>query len=195
MKVLKNNKGFTLIETLVSINLSFIGISLIFSFYVFTQKFSESLSRIYTDKYIQMSFIHNLEKTLNNSDKYFIIIFDDRIIINTSNYDSIFISQDSISLNGILEITNIENINFSISTDMGKYVVTWSDGVLTDPTALINEDNILESNLIHSILFEFERNKRIYEYHIFSPYTSISHFNNVSKKELSNNTVCKASEK
>lgn len=182
MKLAKENEGFTLIETLVSINLSFVAISLIFPFYLFAQKFSESLSRSYTDKYIQISFFHNLERTLNNSDEYFINFLQDRIIINTSNDDSIFISQDSISLNGILEISKIEKTNISISTDMEKDIISWNDGVLTDPTALLNEDNFLESNSIKSILFEFERNNKIYTYQIFSPSTSTSHFKNISKE-------------
>lgn len=179
MKVLNDNKGFTLIETLVSINLSFIAISLIFSFYLFAQKFSESLSRNYTDKYIQMSFFHNLERTLNNSDEYFIKFLEDRIIINTSNDDSIYILQDSISLNGILEISKIERIDISISTDTGQDVLSWSDGVLEDPYVLLNEDNILKSNSIKSILFEIERNKKIYSVQIFPSNSSIYHFKNV----------------
>lgn len=182
MKVLKNNRGFTLIETLVSINLSFIAISLIFSFYLFAQKFSESLSRNYTDKYIQMSFFYNLEKTLSNSDEYIIKFIGNKIIINTSTDDSIYISKDSISLNGIFEISKIERIDISISTDTEQDVLSWSDGVLEDPASLLNENNILESNSIHFILFEFERNKKIYTYQIFSPATSISHFTSISRE-------------
>lgn len=179
MRVLKDNKGFTLIETLVSINLSFIAISLIFSFYLFAQKFSESLSRNYTDKYIQMSFFYNLEKTLSNSYEYFIKFTGNKIIINTSNDDSIYISQDSISLNGIYKISKIERIDISISTDMEKDVLTWSGGVLTDSNTLLNENNILESNSIHSILFEIERNKKTCSKKIFHPNASISHLKNI----------------
>ena len=179
MKVLKSNKGFTLIETLVSINLSFIAISLIFSFYLFAQQFSESISRNYTDKYIQMSFFYNLERTLSQSEEYFIKILEDNIIINTSHDDSIFISQDSISLNGIFEISKIEYLNISISTDTEQEVLSWSDGVLEDPNGLLNENNILESNSILSILFEIERNKKICSKKIFSSNASITHFKNI----------------
>jgi type II secretory pathway pseudopilin PulG len=182
MKVLKNNKGFTLIETLVSINLSFIAISLIFSFYLFAQKFSETLSRNYLDKYIQISSFNNLEKTLKNSDGYFIKFIDDKIVFNTSNDDSIYISQDSISLNGIYELAKLESFKISISTDTNQEALNWNDGVLEDPASLLNEDNILESNSIKSILFEFERNNKIYIYQIISPYTAISHFKDISKE-------------
>ncbi|MDP2362616.1 MAG: hypothetical protein Q8M94_02480 [Ignavibacteria bacterium] len=182
MKLVKENKGFTLIETLVSINLSFIAISLIFSFYLFAQKFSESLSRNYLDKYIQISFFNNLERTLNNSDEYFINFIEDRIIINTSNEDSIFISQDSISLNGIFEISRIENLNIRSSTDTEKDMLTWNDGILEDPASLLNQDNILESTSIRTILFEIERNNKVYTYQIFSPASSISHFKDISKE-------------
>lgn len=166
-------------ETLVSINLSFIAISFIFSFYLFAQKFSESLSRNYTDKYIQLNFFQNLERTLSNSDEYFINILNDRIIINTSNDDSIYISQDSISLNGIFEISKLERIDISISTDIEQDVLIWNGGVLTDPTALLNENNIFESISIHSILFEIERNKKIYSRQIFSSNASITHLKNI----------------
>jgi len=181
MKVLKNNKGFTLIETLVSINLSFIAISLIFSFYLFSQKFSESLSRNYLDKYIQISFFNNLERTLCNSDYYVIRFVDDWIILNTNSNDSIFISKDSISLNNLFFISNIENLGISISTNTEKEVLNWNGGVLEDPESLLNKDNILESNSIHSILFKFKRNKKFYFYHYFSSNTSISNLKNLLK--------------
>ena len=179
MKILNKNNGFTLIETLVAINLSFIAISLIFSFYLFAQKFSESLSRNYTDKYIQMSFFYNLENTLSNSDEYFIKFIGNKIIINTSNDDSIFISQDSISLNGIFEISKLEKINISISTDTEQDVLSWSDGVLEDPNALLKEDNFIKSSSIHSIIFEIERNKKSLSYQILSSNASISHLKNI----------------
>jgi type II secretory pathway component PulJ len=179
VKGLKNNNGFTLIETLVSINLSFVAISLIFSFYLFAQKFSESISRNYTDKYIQMSFFYNLERTLSKSDEYFIKFIGNKIIINTSNGDSIYISNDSISLNGIFEISKLEKIDISISADTEQDVLSWSDGVLEDPNALLNENNILESNSIHSILFKIERNKKILSYQILSSNASITHLKNI----------------
>lgn len=182
MTVLKNSKGFTLIETLVSINLSFIAISLIFSFYLFAQKFSESFSRNYIHKYTQISFFNNLERVLNNSDEFVINYFDEKIFITTSNEDSIFISQDSISLNNFFFISKIENLNLSISTDTNQETLTWNDGVLVDPESLLNEDIILESNSVKSLLFEFERNSKNYSYQIFSSNTSISHLKNICKE-------------
>ena len=126
-----------------------------------------------------MSFFNNLERTLSNCDEYFINILEGRIIICTSNDDSIYISKDSISLNGIFEISKIEKIDISISTDTEQDVLSWSDGVLEDPNALLNENNILESNSIHSILFEIERNKKILSYQIFFFFFSISHLTNI----------------
>ena len=179
MKLLNKNSGFTLIETLVAINLSFIAISLIFSFYLFAQKFSESLSRNYTDKYIQLSFFNNLEKWLNNSDGYILRLIDDRLIINTSNEDSILISPTSISINEIFELSNIDSISISISTDIESYLVKWENGTLTNSNF---ENQTLESNKILSILFEIKRNSKKYSFEFFTSSFPTIHFKNISKQ-------------
>lgn len=178
MKSLNKNNGFTLIETLVSINLSVIAISLIFSFYLFAKKFSESLSRNYMDKYVQISFFNNLEKTLNNSDEYFIKFTEDRISIITSNEDSIFISKNAISINGISELTKLDSISIGISTDLNEEMLNWKDGVLENSTLLLNENSVLESNEIILILFEIKRNNKNCSFQYFLSPNSISRYKN-----------------
>lgn len=181
MKLLNKNSGFTLIETLVAINLSFIAISLIFSFYLFAQKFSESLSRNYTDKYIQISFFNNLEKTLNNSDGYILRLIDDRLIINTSNEDSILILPTSISINEIFELSNIDSISISISTDIESYLVKWENGTLTNSNF---ENQTLKSNKIYSILFKINRSSKKYSFLLITMPNSITQFQNKSNQNL-----------
>lgn len=181
MKTPNKNNGFTLIETLVTINLSFITISLIFSFYLFAQKFSESLSQNYLEKYIQTSFLNALEKTLNNGDGYILRFVDDSIIINTNEEDSILISPNSISINRIFEITNLDSISISISTDIESYLVKWENGTLTNSNF---ENQTLESNKILSILFEIVVNKKYYSFNHSPISNSTTHFINISNQYL-----------
>lgn len=184
MKTLNKNNGFTLIETLVSINLSFIAISLIFSFYLFAQKFSESLSRNYVDKYTQFGFFNYLEKTLNNCDEYFIAFYEDKIIINTSNEDSILISPNSISINGIFELTKLDSIYISISTDTNQESLNWNSGFLDDPASLLKMSTGFKSNKILSILFEIKRNNKQHSYTLYSIPSSDFKFQNISNPNL-----------
>lgn len=179
MKLISENKGFTLIETLVSINISFTAITLILTFYLFALKFSESVSRNYTDKYIQISFFNNLERTLRKSDEYSINIFNGKIIVHTSNADSIYISQDSISLNGLFSISDIKNLGISISTDTNEEIIVKNWEVISDPTSIL-----ASINSINSILFEIEKNKKNYSYQIFSLRTSVSKFKDIEKEKF-----------
>lgn len=187
MKVLKKNNGFTLIETLVSINISFIAISLIISFYLFTQKFSESLSKNYTNKYIEISFFNNLERALRKSDEYFINILDDKIIIKTSNDDSIYIAQDSISLNSLFSISNIENLDISISTDIDNKILIKNCEIISDLTSLLVSKNSIKSNLINSIFFEIKNKKGSFSFKIYNLNISANHFKNIKKNSVLEN--------
>ena len=185
MVAFNKNKGFTLIETLVAINLSFIALTVIISFFLFAKNFSESLSRNYINKYLQISFFNNVENALRNSDNYFINIGDNKTIIKTNNEDSIYFAQDSIALNTIFFISKIEKTEISITTDTDADIVIRNGELVTNPTSLLNENKILESNRIHSISFQIIKNKMKYSYQIFSPAVSVTHFKNLFKEEYS----------
>ena len=129
------------------------------------------------DKYVQISFFNNFEKTLNNCDEYVIKFIEDRISITTSNDDSIFISKNSISINGIFELTNLDSVNISSSTDIENDLLQWSNGVLANANF---EADKMESNEIHIIMLEIKRNDRNYSYQIVSSPTATAWFINIS---------------
>lgn len=175
----KKNNGFTLIETLVSINLAFIAISLVFSFYLFAKSFYESFSSNYIEKYSTTNFFYQLEKTLNNSDEYYIQLLDEKVIIHTIENDSIIITANSISLNGVINITNLENVKLRSSTDTEVEHFAWISGVLSSGNSGSTE---LQSQKIQSLFFEIERKKTKYSYSIYSPANSIRRFTNLTSK-------------
>lgn len=180
MNVLKENRGFTLIETLVSINISLIAISLIFSFYLFAQKFSGSLSRNYTDKYAQMNFFNKLEKILENNDEYFVEIFNNKLLIITSNEDSICFTKDLISLNRIFEITKLDSINISIATETNEEITINNCEIHSGLSSSSIIDNTIKSSPINSISFEILYENSKYDYKIFNYPNSINRFQNIN---------------
>ncbi len=175
----KKNNGFTLLETLVSINLAFIAISLVFSFYLFAKSFYESFSSNYIEKYSTTNFFYQLEKKLNNPDEYYIQFLDEKVIIYTIENDSIIITANSISLNGVINITNLENVKLRSSTDIEEEHFAWISGVLSSGNSRSTE---LQSQKIQSLFFEIERKKKKYSYSIYSPTNSIRRFTNLKNK-------------
>lgn len=181
----KKNNGFTLIETLVSINLAFIAISLVFSFYLFVKSFYESFSSNYIEKYSTTNFFYQLEKTLNNSDEYYIQFLDEKVIIHTNENDSIIITADSISLNGVIYLTDLQTVKLRSSTDPKGVDFTWAGGVLSPSKPRSIE---LQSQKIHLLSIEIERIKKKYTYVLFTPSHSINHFTN-QKSKVSNQDI------
>ena len=130
-----------------------------------------------------MSFFYDLDKTLTNCDSYFIELLNKEIIIHTNNNDSIYISQDSISLNGIFSISKIENIDISITTDTNEEISIRNCEIISVPTTLLGEKKVLESNSVYSILFTIRWNKCTFSYKIFNPQTSVFCLKNLGEEE------------
>lgn len=182
MKSIQSNNGFTIIETLVAINISFIAITMIFSFYLFAEKFTKNFSDNYSEKFKLLSSFNLLENTLRKCDEYEIIIQKGSIDIYTSEYDSICITQYSILLNRTFLIDSPENLNISISISGQEEFLVRNNIIVTELTELSTSNNIITSTVIDYILFNIENNKHSMSYKIINSSISINHFNNIPTK-------------
>lgn len=179
MKILYDNKGFTLVETLVAINLVLIAVTFIFSFYLFFQKFTGSLSKNYEEKYIIQSLFSKIDLTLRKSDFYTVSWNDNNILIVTENGDSVIITNESISLSNYITVQGSENITLEVilfSNDRVKF----ESGALTEKPLCIDESSII-SYKIRSIDVRVKLNGKEYAYEIITPAFSNKRFNNVEE--------------
>ncbi len=179
MKILKENNGFTIIETLVAINLMFITITFIFSFFVFAQNFTGTLSRNYTDKYIIQSLFSKIDLTLRKSDQFTVSFNNKFIHIVTNDVDSIIISKESINLSNYISVPVHENITVRLDMFSNDQVM-FENGVITDMQTSLG-GNVLNSIKIRSIDIKLDINGRRYQYEVITPAFSVKRFKNLGE--------------
>lgn len=179
MKSLKQNKGFTLIETLVAINLMFISVTFIFSFFLFIQKFTGTLSGNFTDKYIMQSLFSKIDLTLRKSDQFIVSFNNNMIYIITDSEDSVIITKESISLTNYNTVTASDNIISKFNLFSNDRII-FENGTIIENTANITE-NAIHSSVIRSIEIGVEINGKKNVYEIITPAFSVKRFINLEK--------------
>ena len=179
MKILKGNNGFTIIETLVAINLMFIAITFIFSFFLFAQKFTGTLSRNYTDKYIIQSLFSKIDFTLRKSDQFTVSFNNGFIHIVTNNGDSIIISKESINLSNYISVPVQENIIVRLDMFSNDRVI-FENGIIADMLTSLG-GNVINSIKIRSIDIKLDINGRRYQYEVITPAFSVKSFTNLER--------------
>lgn len=183
MRLLRQNNGFTLIETLVAINLSFIAIGFIFSFYLFAQRFTETLSRNFTDKYLIQNFFNKTVSIIKNANYYEITEVNNAIIIITEGTDSIFISATSMSLKNILIIDDLEKAAITVQLFSDKELILQPEITQNNLSQINGSDYPLQSSKIKCIGIEIIKKDKKYSYEYFTPSYAINRFNNIIEKK------------
>ncbi len=179
MNIFFDRKGFTLIETLVAINLSFIGITMIVSLYLFVVRFTRTISDQNTNQYLYQNFFFDLEKCLGSSDNYNIENHLQYLILCTDKSDTLLIYKDSLILNGILKISEFDEKSVKIYklSDNHPLLIADEDYFLEMP------ESIIKSREIMSIRFEIKTSKQNFNYEIFTRPFSVNRFANLIKEE------------
>lgn len=95
---LSDNKGFTLVEILVAINLAFITITLILSFYLFSSRFFFSTVKKMEESSHVNSFMINFERLLEKSESYEFLVQNDSAYFIFDDSRRIVFSSGGISL-------------------------------------------------------------------------------------------------
>jgi hypothetical protein len=169
MRLLRKNNGFTLIETLVAINLSFIAVGFIFSFYLFAQRFTDTLSRNFIDKYLIQNIFNKTVRMLKGADYFEIINNNGAISIVTDGQDFILISANSMSLKNILNITELEKPILTIKLFSGKELVLQPGDIENNVSQIGGTDFPLQSSKIKCLLFEIIKKDKKYSFEYFTP--------------------------
>lgn len=179
MNLVKNNKGFTLIETLVAINLSFLAITFIFSFYLFTKKFTETLSKNYTEKYLIQSFFSSVDKALKKPDYFEVTMQNGNLQIISNQNASFNLFKDSISLNNILSLSSLDRAGVTIFLFDNRELIIEPGTEIENGEFMYEGTFPIKSYSIKSIRFEIEKRAKKYSYEFYLPDIAIKRFENI----------------
>lgn len=152
MKIIKQDDGFTLIEVLVTISLSAIAITLIFSFYLFAGKFISTVTSSFEKNQKVNQFIFNLQDTINKSNGFIILIDHNMVIINLENNKKLIFTDSTVSLDNYYEIKDMSNYNFSINLENNESIVVSSKAHSSVEQKEINASEI--SNMDITIIYD-----------------------------------------
>ncbi len=175
---IKENSGFTLIETLVTINLSFIAVSLVFSFFLFTQKFiSSSISRL-EGKNNLYNPLNIVEQEFRQSDQFEIRFLTSSTKILFNNNDQVEITSDSITFFDLwtedIELSKLIIRNW----DNKKFMV--ENGKLSEyPLFYFEDEKVLHSQDIRLIELMILKDKKEYRYEYSIPPVALRRFKNI----------------
>jgi hypothetical protein len=176
--ILKKEAGFTLIETLTAINLSFIVVTFAVGFYLFFTKIISSSSN-----YIQTSSTDNtslilIQDIFYKADSFVVHLMQDSVWINTNKKNLVF-SNNKISINNIYSIDDAGIISFEILKS-NKEKISWNREFNQN---IFSEETInMNSNEIESLHIEYKKNDESMLISFYQPPISIRNFRNIEKE-------------
>lgn len=170
-KKIKRCDGFTLIEVLVAINLAFIGVTMVVSFYLFMSKFLFSVTKkVDTNQMVFESF-YRMDQILKMNEEYKIISKPDSVFFKVNDVYKIVCTRNFL---GIRDLYSMEEI------DTLKILVTVTDGSVFD-FMNFSGNNGISSKDIESLVFEIVKNETAYRWRYYSPSISVNRFRNEGK--------------
>lgn len=175
MKLAKDEGGFTLIEILVTINLAFLAVAFIVSFYMLINKVVIGTNKKVEERHVTYDFLYRLNESLNKADWYSFQISDTSSQI-ISNRDTIYFTGGSISGRRIMNVDNIDKYGMKIIFLSGDSLIL-ENGRAAD-IILPDEIRTYAADSISSISLRLERN-RVYNWNIYNKRIPCKRFKNL----------------
>lgn len=172
----RKDQGFTILETMVAINLSFIVITTLIGFYLFINKFISISSNNLHNKINDDNSLNLISELLYKADCFSLNLSSDSIQIKINN-KTVCYSPEEISVSNIFFIKDISLNSFIISIhDKGK--IEWQREF---NHRFQEEELTIESNKIENFSFEFEKNTKKMFIRYYQPSISANNFINIDK--------------
>jgi len=175
MKFIKEENGFTLVELLVVINLSFLVLSFVVSFYLLMNKYFVGTTKKFEEKHTTYDFLYKLEELTNKTEHYSMEI-QENVVRFIINQDTVVFSNDKMTSNRFMSFDKISNYELKISTLLGKEIIM-NEGKLLEPI-LSGEKKVIVSDSINSIALSFEKGQK-YQCQIYNNPVPYSRFRNL----------------
>lgn len=144
----KSESGFTLIEMIVVINLSFLVFSAITTFYLLTNKYILGMTSRIEEKQTTLEFFYRFEETLKKADSYS-VGFSDTTTTVVCNRDTICFGEKNITSSRIIHLDNLKNCTIKLCLQNGDSVIAVNGKVNTTDLMINNET--IDSDKIRSI--------------------------------------------
>jgi competence protein ComGC len=117
----KENSGFTIIELLVGLNLAFILITLLVSFYLFSAKFASVTSKNMDSKEVLLSSAGKFQELIKKRESFILKRgTEQEILFIFTPRDTVLLSQNSFRVSDFCPENKIENFSLSVSMSDGK---------------------------------------------------------------------------
>jgi len=175
MKLIKVEEGFTLIELMVTINLSFMALAFIISFFLMINKIFIGTTQRAEEKHITYDFFYKLGEMLNKSEQYFIQTNDSTSQV-ISGSDTLNFSAGEITGNKFMYLNKIENYAMKVFFLSGDSLVLANGKA--ENLMMPGEINIYALDSIKSISLMLEKN-RIYNSTIYNKQIPYKRFKNL----------------
>lgn len=122
MKIRFDEKGFTLVELVVVINLSFMIITAVASLYLLTNKYFLGTTRRFEEKETTLNFLYKLEEYLSKTDNYTFIVSSDSLQI-LSIRDTINFQKDKITSHILPIVAEVDSMETRLTFLSGNEII------------------------------------------------------------------------
>jgi hypothetical protein len=182
MKLIKNDDGFTLIEILVTINLTVIAVTFIVSFYLFASKFINAATTKFERDQKTAQFTYNLQNFISKSNGFNILINQKTVLLTLENGKKIIFADSIISLDDYYKLTKVHQFGFSILLESGETIL-----VNSNPPDSTEENNIIAGQ-ITNMKISIICNGKEYDVLYNKPMISTLRFTNINEFPLLQNS-------
>jgi hypothetical protein len=143
--------GFTILEVIVAINISFLLLTFIVSFYLFTYRLSSSIGTKISTYNNLNNFLYRVEERLQHADKFYIESKTNQLLIVINDSDSITASDSLLNFSNIFLVNSFDRFSIEILTDESEvieYSVPAEEG-----RSAFSEQAVINSGDINSVQF------------------------------------------
>ena len=175
MKFFKSDNGFTLIETLVSINLIVLVTSLVILFYLVSAKFISSVSNNFQESQNLFELMNKLEEVQQKSRFYNVYLLSDSLLVNFDNNKYFLLKSDTLDLDNNLVIYDISEPTIEFGRRNGNKTIYRCE------SSGINQNEIqsFSSDDIKYFLISFLKDNNKYDFTFYNTRESIKEFQNI----------------
>lgn len=176
----KREEGFTLIEILVGINLSFILVTLLISFYLFSVKFTSTTTTKLNEKQNISNFLFLFNERLKKSEEYYFVQKNKEELFILDDRDTVSFNKSSFTIKNLFKINYIEKYLMTIELLSGERL-SFLNGERVLGALNSKLDNSIPSSKIHNVEISFSVHNKNYHLIAVNYLQECKGFKNISR--------------
>lgn len=172
-----NENGFTIIEVIVAINLSFLVMTFIVSFFLFTFRLTSSIQKKIEMNHDFNNILFRLEERLRRADEFYLHPSEGNLLLIIDKRDSITFSDSLLNFSNIFVIDSFEKLETEIITD--DETITYSFTNSDEQSMDFHSEEIIFSEMIRSIKFSLTGMNKVFHSEYIRGQNSATGFRNI----------------